>query len=46
VIVRLVLFPMTASRPGPMQKMQQIQPEIKKLQARYKDTGSSSTKRS
>jgi len=37
VIVRLVLFPMTAKQARSMQKMQQIQPEIKKLQARYKD---------
>jgi YidC/Oxa1 family membrane protein insertase len=37
VLVRLVLFPMTAKQARSMQKMQQIQPEIKKLQARYKD---------
>jgi YidC/Oxa1 family membrane protein insertase len=37
VLVRLVLFPMTAKQARSMQKMQQIQPEIKKLQAKYKD---------
>jgi YidC/Oxa1 family membrane protein insertase len=37
VLVRLVLFPMTAKQARSMQKMQQVQPEIKKLQAKYKD---------
>jgi YidC/Oxa1 family membrane protein insertase len=37
ILVRLVLFPMTAKQARSMQKMQQIQPEIKKLQAKYKD---------
>ena len=37
VLVRLVLFPMTAKQARSMQKMQQIQPEIKKLQAKFKD---------
>jgi YidC/Oxa1 family membrane protein insertase len=37
VIVRLVLFPLTAKQARSMQKMQLIQPEIKKLQAKYKD---------
>ncbi len=37
VLVRLVLFPLTAKQARSMQKMQVIQPEIKKLQARYKD---------
>jgi len=37
VLVRLVLFPLTAKQARSMQKMQQVQPEIKKLQAKYKD---------
>jgi YidC/Oxa1 family membrane protein insertase len=37
VVVRLVLFPLTAKQARSMQKMQLIQPEIKKLQAKYKD---------
>ena len=37
VLVRLVLFPLTAKQARSMQKMQLIQPEIKKLQAKYKD---------
>jgi len=37
VAVRLVLFPLTAKQARSMQKMQLIQPEIKKLQAKYKD---------
>ena len=37
VVVRLVLFPLTAKQARSMQKMQLVQPEIKKLQAKYKD---------
>jgi len=37
VVVRLVLFPLTAKQARSMQKMQVVQPEIKKLQAKYKD---------
>jgi YidC/Oxa1 family membrane protein insertase len=37
VLVRLVLFPLTAKQARSMQKMQLIQPELKKLQAKYKD---------
>jgi YidC/Oxa1 family membrane protein insertase len=37
VLVRLVLFPLTAKQARSMQKMQLIQPEIKKLQAQYKN---------
>jgi YidC/Oxa1 family membrane protein insertase len=37
VLVRLVLFPLTAKQARSMQKMQLVQPEIKKLQATYKD---------
>jgi YidC/Oxa1 family membrane protein insertase len=37
VLVRLVLFPLTAKQARSMQKMQIVQPEIKKLQAKYKD---------
>ncbi|MGH9001108.1 MAG: YidC/Oxa1 family membrane protein insertase [Acidimicrobiia bacterium] len=37
VVVRLLLFPLTAKQARSMQKMQQIQPEIKQLQAKYKD---------
>jgi YidC/Oxa1 family membrane protein insertase len=37
VAVRLLLFPLTAKQARSMQKMQLIQPEIKKIQARYKD---------
>jgi YidC/Oxa1 family membrane protein insertase len=37
VLVRLVLFPLTAKQARSMQKMQLVQPEIKKLQAKYKD---------
>ncbi|MFN8034753.1 MAG: YidC/Oxa1 family membrane protein insertase [Acidimicrobiia bacterium] len=36
VIVRLALFPLTAKQIRSMQRMQEIQPEIKKLQAKYK----------
>ena len=37
VLVRLLLFPLTAKQARSMQKMQLVQPEIKKLQAKYKD---------
>jgi YidC/Oxa1 family membrane protein insertase len=37
VAVRLLLFPLTAKQARSMQKMQEIQPEIKRIQARYKD---------
>jgi YidC/Oxa1 family membrane protein insertase len=37
VTVRLVLFPITAKQARSMIAMQRIQPEIKKLQAKYKD---------
>jgi YidC/Oxa1 family membrane protein insertase len=37
VLVRLALFPLTAKQARSMQKMQLIQPEIKKLQAQYKN---------
>lgn len=37
IAVRLVLFPLTAKQARSMQKMQQVQPEIKRIQARYKD---------
>src|SRR4051794_29041932 len=37
VLVRLALFPLTAKQVRSMQKMQLIQPEIKKLQAQYKN---------
>lgn len=37
VAVRLVLFPLTAKQARSMQKMQVIQPEIKRIQAKYKD---------
>src|SRR4051794_38393380 len=37
VAVRLVLFPLTAKQARSMQAMQRIQPEIKKLQAKYKN---------
>ena len=37
VLVRLVLFPLTAKQARSMQKMQLIQPELKKLQAQYKN---------
>lgn len=37
VAVRLLLFPLTAKQARSMQKMQLIHPEIKKIQARYKD---------
>jgi YidC/Oxa1 family membrane protein insertase len=37
VAVRLLLFPLTAKQARSMQKMQLIQPEIKRIQAKYKD---------
>lgn len=37
VIVRLVLFPLTAKQAKSMIAMQRVQPELKKLQAKYKN---------
>jgi YidC/Oxa1 family membrane protein insertase len=37
ILVRLALFPLTAKQARSMQKMQLIQPEIKKIQAQYKN---------
>jgi YidC/Oxa1 family membrane protein insertase len=37
VVVRLLLFPLTAKQARSMMKMQLMQPEIKKLQAKHKD---------
>jgi len=37
VLVRLVLFPVTAKQAKSMMAMQQVAPEIKRLQAQYKD---------
>ena len=37
VIVRLALIPLTVKQMKSMQAMQRLQPEIKKLQAKYKD---------
>lgn len=37
IAVRLLLFPLTAKQARSMLKMQQAAPEIKKLQAKYKD---------
>jgi YidC/Oxa1 family membrane protein insertase len=37
VVVRLALFPLTAKQARSMLKMQQAQPEIKRLQAKYKN---------
>jgi len=37
VLVRLALFPLTAKQARSMQKMQHVQPELKKLQAQYKN---------
>src|SRR2546430_10111117 len=37
VAVRLVLFPLTAKQAKSMIAMQRVQPEIKKLQAKYKN---------
>jgi YidC/Oxa1 family membrane protein insertase len=37
VVVRLVLFPLTAKQARSMLKMQRAQPEIKRLQAKYKN---------
>ena len=38
VVVRLILFPLTAKQAKSMIAMQRAQPEIKKLQAKYKTT--------
>lgn len=37
ILIRLALFPLTAKQARSMLAMQRIQPEIKKLQAKYKD---------
>src|SRR6478609_2256383 len=37
VLVRLILFPLTAKQAKSMIAMQRVQPEIKKLQAKYKN---------
>lgn len=37
ILVRLVLYPLTAKQARSMISMQRVQPEIKKLQAKYKD---------
>jgi YidC/Oxa1 family membrane protein insertase len=37
VLVRLALFPLTAKQARSMQKMQHIQPELKRIQAQYKN---------
>ena len=37
VVVRLALFPLTAKQAKSMIAMQRVQPEIKKLQAKYKN---------
>jgi YidC/Oxa1 family membrane protein insertase len=37
ILVRLVLYPLTAKQARSMIAMQRVQPEIKKLQAKYKD---------
>jgi Preprotein translocase subunit YidC len=37
VLVRLVLFPLTAKQARSQLKMTQVAPEIKKIQAKYKD---------
>jgi YidC/Oxa1 family membrane protein insertase len=37
VCVRAILIPLTVKQFGSMQRMQQIQPELKALQAKYKD---------
>lgn len=37
ILVRLLLFPLTAKQAISMRRMQQIQPEVKRLQAKYKD---------
>ena len=37
VVVRLILFPLTAKQAKSMIAMQRAQPEIKKLQAKYKN---------
>src|SRR5256885_10182669 len=37
VAVRLILFPLTAKQAKSMQAMQRVQPELKRLQAKYKN---------
>ena len=37
ITVRLILFPLTAKQAKSMQAMQRVQPELKRLQAKYKD---------
>src|SRR5206468_6523044 len=37
VAVRLLLFPLTAKQTKSMQAMQRVQPELKRLQAKYKN---------
>ena len=37
VVVRAVLIPLTVKQFGSMQRMQQLQPELKAIQAKYKD---------
>ncbi len=37
ITVRLVLFPLTARQTRSMQSMQRVQPQVKQLQAQYKD---------
>ncbi len=37
VVVRALLIPLTVKQFGSMQRMQQLQPELKALQAKYKD---------
>ncbi len=37
ITVRLVLFPLTARQTRSMQNMQKVQPQVKQLQAQYKD---------
>src|SRR3954449_9589962 len=37
VAVRLLLFPLTAKQVRSMKRMSQLQPEIKRLQAKYRD---------
>src|SRR3981189_221686 len=37
VLVMLILFPLTAKQAKSMQAMQRVQPELKRLQAKYKN---------
>ena len=37
ITVRLILFPLTARQTRSMQNMQKVQPQVKQLQAQYKD---------